>query len=461
MLTQDQTRCVLEQAVATGGDFAELFWEDKEERNLDDASGIVSRATAVRTAGAGIYLLCGTRSVYVCTNDLCFSSLMEAARRAAELLGNGNGKPGEIRFRMQQIATPNPVKLLPGSVETERKIRLLRETVAATAQFSGLRQMQTGYFDSDQRVWIANTDGLFTEDRRVACRIRIHAAMEGENGKILSRWPDFTRPAGFEAISDSEATSSFAADFLKRMQVSLRAEPIRSGTVPVVLDAGSCGTFWHECCGHPLESVAIAAGSSEFCGKLGQQVASSKVTLVDDGTIPGLYGSEAVDDEGTPARKNILIENGILKGYLCDRLGGRKLGSASTGNGRKQDYTYAPVSRMTNTYLAPGTDDEEEMIRDIDRGLFVTGCGGGCGGREFSIEVTEGWWIENGKLVHPVSGLTLNGRGMEVIRLVDRVGSRLETESGGYCGASSGLVPTTSFQPRMRVSAMAVGGTAE
>ncbi len=321
--------------------------------------------------------------------------------------------------------------------------------------------MNVGYFDTDQHVTILNTDGLYTEDRRTASRLRMSATMEGPDGRLLSRWSDFTKPQGFEAFDDLGAAETFAKNFLDRLALSLKAEPIRSCTVPVVLEAGACGTLWHECCGHPLEAVAIASGSSEFCGLLGQKVASDKVTLVDDGSIPGLYGSEAVDDEGHPTQKNILIENGVLKGYLCDRLNGRRLGLPSTGSGRRQDYTYAPLSRMTNTYLAAGTDDEEEMIRDIDRGLFVTGVGGGSGGREFSIEVTEGWWIENGRLIHPVSGLTLNGKGPDVIKRVDRVGSKMAYDYGGFCGAGSGLIPTTAFQPRMRITEMAIGGTAE
>ena len=462
MLSQQEIRQVLSEAVRSGGDFAELFWEDKEEHDIDYTGGKVGRATTVRTVGVGIYLLRGDKSVYVCTNDLRLSSLLEQARRAAQLLDSGAAGSLVIPpFVQQQIVSPNPVEISPAEVENARKIQLLRDTSAGLSGYSGLRSLDIGYSDKDQRVMIANTEGLFTTDRRTACRLRLRATMEGKDGRLLSRWDDYVRPVGFEAFRDTGATVDFAKDFLGRMATSLKAEPIRSCTVPVVLEAGSCGTFWHECCGHPLESIAIASGSSEFCGQLGKKVASDKVTLLDDGTIPGMYGSEAVDDEGTPTRRNVLIENGVLKGYLCDRMGGRRLGMQSTGNGRKQDYTYAPTSRMTNTFLAPGTDDEEEMIRDIDQGLFVTGCGGGCGGREFSIEITEGWWIENGKLVHPVIGLTLNGRGMEVIKLVDRVGSKLEPDFGGFCGASSGLVPTTSFQPRMRVSAMAVGGTAE
>ena len=461
MLSQEEIRLVLSEAVRTGGDFAELFWEDKEEHDIDYSGGKVGRATTVRTVGVGIYLLRGEKSVYVCTNDLRLPSLLEQARRAAELLDSGTGSLQIPSFVSRQIASPNPVEISPADVDNARKIELLRNTSGSLSGYAGLRSMDIGYSDKDQRVMIANTEGLFTQDRRTACRSAAESDDGRQDGRLLSRWADYVCPSGFEAFRDTDATTTFAKNFLERMATSLKAEPIRSCTVPVVLDAGSCGTFWHECCGHPLESIAIASGSSEFCGQLGKKVASDKVTLLDDGTIPGMYGSEAVDDEGTPTRRNVLIENGVLKGYLCDRMGGRRLGMQSTGNGRKQDYTYAPTSRMTNTFLAPGTDDEEEMIRDIDRGLFVTGCGGGSGGREFSIEITEGWWIENGRLVHPVSGLTLNGRGMEVIKLVDRVGSRLAPDFGGFCGASSGLVPTTAFQPRIRVSAMAIGGTAE
>lgn len=461
MLTESELRQVLDAAVSTGGDFAELYWEDKEEHNIEFSSGKVGRVTAVRTVGAGIHLLCGNRSVYVCTNDLRYSALMEMAHKAASLLGAGEGNRQAAPFTHREVSTPNPVEIAPGTVDTGRKIALLKDVDRVIAGTGGLRRLGIGYFDTDQRVTIINTDGLYTGDRRVATRLRMSATMEGEGGKVLSRWGDFTHPQGFEAFRDMGPVEDFAKNFLNRMATSLKAEPIRSCTVPVVLDAGSCGTLWHECCGHPLEACAIAAGSSEFCGLLGEKVASDKVTLVDDGTIPGLYGSEAIDDEGHPTQKNILIENGVLKGYLCDRLNGRRLGMPSTGSGRRQDYTYAPISRMTNTYLAAGTDDDEEMIRDIDRGLFITGVGGGSGGREFSIEVTEGWWIENGRLVHPVSGLTLNGKGPEVIKLVDRVGSRMAYDYGGFCGASSGLIPVTSFQPRMRVKAMAIGGTAE
>ena len=461
MLTENELRQVLDKAVSTGGDFAELYWEDKEEHNIDFSGGKPGRVTAVRTVGAGIHLMAGTKSVYVCTNDLTLPALMRAAGQAAALLGASDGQAANRPFTRQSVPTPNPVRVAPGSVDTARKIALLREVDGSVAGVSGLRAMNVGYFDTDQHVTILNTDGLYTEDRRAASRLRMSATMEGPDGKLLSRWGDFTKPQGFEAFDDLGAAETFAKDFLDRLALSLKAEPIRSCTVPVVLEAGACGTLWHECCGHPLEAVAIASGASEFCGLLGQKVASDKVTLVDDGSIPGLYGSEAVDDEGHPTQKNILIENGVLKGYLCDRLNGRRLGLPSTGSGRRQDYTYAPLSRMTNTYLAAGTDDEEEMIRDIDRGLFVTGVGGGSGGREFSIEVTEGWWIENGKLVHPVSGLTLNGKGPDVIKRVDRVGSKMAYDYGGFCGAGSGLIPTTAFQPRMRITEMAIGGTAE
>jgi TldD protein len=224
-----------------------------------------------------------------------------------------------------------------------------------------------------------------------------------------------------------------------------------------VLAAGDCGTLWHESCGHSLEAVAIAAGSSAFAGKIGEKVASEKVTLIDDGTLTGQYGSGAIDDEGHVRQRNVLIENGILKGYLCDRYHGKLIGMESTGSGRRQNYTYAPAARMTNTLLAEGTDEEEEMIRSVDNGLYVQSIGGGYGGSQFSLAVQEGFWIKNGKIDRQVKNLMLTGNGIDVIKRIDRVGRHLQLESGAFCGAVSGLVPTTTPQPMCRISAMSVG----
>lgn len=462
MINTGEMEKVLRTALSSGGDFAELFFEDKDELNIKCSQQILKGITGVHIFGAGIYVLSGTRSVYVYTNNLSFGGLMDAARRAAELLNAC--KKADIRqiiFSMQPVKNPNSVIQYPGTVPHSEKIRVIRETDAA-ARSAGytVRQLNVDYFDTDQRILVVNSEGLYTEDRRVTSRIRLQATVE-DGAKSHYDWMDFPRPYGFEAFKEKNDYISFAQGFIRDLADSLHAVSVPSCVVPVVLEAGSCGVIWHEACGHPLEATAVASNSSDFAGKLGQKVASSKVTVIDDGSIPGLYGSAGIDDEGHPTQKNVLIENGVLKGYLCDRLGGRKLNMPSTGSGRRQGYMYPPSARMSNTYLAPGTDDEEEMIRSIDEGLFVRRLGGGDSGREFSVAVSEGYWIKNGKISHRVKGLTLNARGIDLIKLVDRVGRRIETEGGGFCGSVSGLVTTTSFQPRIRISSMKVGGEGE
>ncbi|HEY8420329.1 MAG TPA: TldD/PmbA family protein [Thermoclostridium sp.] len=459
MITVGEMEKVLQTALSGGGDFAELFFEDKDELNIKCSQQILKGITSVHIFGAGIYVLSGTRSVYVYTNNLSFNGLMDAAKRAAELLNVcGKQEKQRIVFSMQPVKNPNSVVQYPGTVPHSEKIKVIRETdLAARSTGVSIRQLNVDYFDTDQRVLIVNSEGLYTEDRRVTSRIRIQATVENRNNSHYE-WTDFPRPYGFEAFKVKDDYISFAQDFIRDIADSMNAVSAPSCVVPVVLEAGSCGVIWHEACGHPLEATAIAANNSDFAGKLGQQVASPKVTVIDDGSVPGLYGSAGIDDEGHPTQKNVLIENGVLKGYLCDRLGGRKLNMPSTGSGRRQGYMYPPAARMSNTYLAPGTDDEDEMISSIDEGLFVKRLGGGNSGREFSVSVSEGYWIKNGKIDHRVKGLMLNARGIDLIKLVDRVGSRIKTEGGGFCGSVSGLVTTTSFQPRIRISSMTVGG---
>jgi TldD protein len=453
---------VLQTALSGGGDFAELFFENKDELNIKCSQQVLKGITTVHIFGAGIYLLSGTQSIYVYTNNLSFSGLMDAAQKASELL-HTDKQPvhNQIVFSMQTVKNPNTVIQYPRTIPHQEKVRVIRETdAAARSAGHSIRQLNVDYFDTDQRILVVNSEGLYAEDRRVTSRLRLQATVEdGTNSHY--EWGDFPRPYGFEAFRVKDDYISFAKEFINDIADNMNAVSAPSCVVPVVFEAGSCGTLWHEACGHPLESGAIATNNSDFVGKLGQKVASSKVTVIDDGSIPGLYGTAGIDDEGHPTQKNVLIENGILKGYLCDRLGGRKLNMPSTGSGRRQGYMFAPAARMTNTYLAAGTDDDDEMISSIDEGLFVKRIGGGNSGREFSVSVAEGYWIKDGKLAHRVKGLTLNARGIDLIKRVDRVGKNIETEGGGFCGSVSGLVTTTSFQPRMRVSSMTVGGEGE
>lgn len=458
-LSQNQVTKILEIALSSGGDFAEFFLENKDELQIKYEGEGVKKLTTTRIKGAGIYLLSNTRSVYVYTNDLTFDEIIYTAKQAAELLNSNRSSTGKnIKFNCMKNNNPNTFIIYPSSVGYKDKIKVLREiSLAAREADNRVKRLSTTYFDTDQNIWIYNSKGLFTEDRRISSRIRIHAIV-GDETTYYDDWADFTRPQGFEAFKRKNDYITFARNFISGLASNIDAIPFPSCNVPVVFEAGACGTFWHETCGHQLEASAIARNSSDFVGMLGKKVASDKVTLIDDGSIPGLYGSAGIDDEGHPTQKNILIENGILKGYMVDRLGGRLLNMPSTGNGRRQGYSYAPTSRMTNTYLAAGNDDEDEMIKSIDKGVFVKRLGGGTGGREFSLAVKEGYLIKNGEIGPRLKGLVLNGRGIDLIKKVDKVGRKLKTEGGDFCGAASGLCPVTSFQPRIRISNMFVGG---
>lgn len=457
MAEKEMLTRVLTRALDLGAEFAELFLEDREETNIPYSSGRVEAVKSLRIYGAGLQLMNGMQRVYVYTNDTSEPSLFKLVEKAAEMLSEKR-KAGIVglTLREERFHNPCPVMLYPNEVTNQEKIRtLIAAEKAAKSAGPALRSLSMNYYDTDQRVLVANTEGLLTRDRRVTTRVRISPVVENEKG-IYGGFEEFTHAKGFEAFQE-ENYPEFAREGVIKADNILRADTIKPCTVPVVLAAGGCGTLWHESCGHSLEAVAIAAGSSAFVGKIGEKVASDKVTLVDDGTIPGQYGSGAIDDEGHPRQRNVLIENGVLKGYLCDRYYGRLIGMESTGSGRRQNYTYAPVARMTNTLLAEGTDDEEEMIRSVDEGLYVKSIGGGYGGSQFSLAVQEGFWIKNGQLDRQVKNIMLTGSGIDVIKKIDRVGRHLEYEGGGFCGAGSGLVPTTTPQPMCRISSMAIG----
>ncbi len=410
--------------------------------------------------GAGIHLLRGATSVYVYSNDTSLGGLLRLGEKAAGLLPpedevRGPSLSSIPALSPQRYPTPVPVEVWPHTVETQRKIRILKEMDAAARDGGGVRSLNANYFDTRQHILVANSEGLFVEDDRVRTRIRLDTTVD-VGSEILFEFDDFVGPCGFELFhGDYEG---FARGQVSAMKARLRARPAKSCVIPVVIEGGSGGVLWHEACGHPLEAENLAVGFGEFAGKFGQMIASPKVTLVDDGSLPGMYGSETIDDEGLPTRRNVLIENGVLKGCLCGRKGARLLSREPTASGRRQSYAYAPASRMHNTYLAAGEDDEDEMIRSMAEGLFVTELGGGDSGANFSIEVKDAFWVKNGQISHQVRGLSLSGNSMEMLRRVDRVGKKLVPEKGSFCGAASGLVPTTAFQPRIRISEMTVGG---
>jgi TldD protein len=459
MLKTHDIQAVLAQALRYGADFAELFMEDSEESSIEFDSA-VGGMTRLRTFGVGINLIASKRNAYVYTNEQTPKALLEAVEQAAALLNlTGYGSAQPMQRETLAIVNPCPVRIYPSSVMNQDKIAMLKEAdTAARSVTQSLRSIKLTYYDRDQKVRVVNTEGTDAEDRRVTTRLRYIPLIENKRGAV-SRFGDYAGAAGYEALSGGVYIPRMTK-FIREMESSLSADEAPSANVPVILEGGSCtGVFFHEACGHQFETNELK-NNGLFWDKRGETVASPKVTLIDDGTMPGMYGSSRFDDEGMPRQQNILIENGVLKGFLADRLGALQLGLEPTGSGRRQTYKHAPAARMSNTYLAAGNDDEDAMIKDTAEGLFVTAIGGGTGGREFTLMAETAFWIKNGKIDRQVKGAMLLGRGDETMRKIDRVGKKRIDEAGGgsFCGASSGFCANTASGPRMRISEMLVGG---
>lgn len=458
MITQKLAAAVLAEATKTGGDFAEIFLEDRLNHSLSMLSGKVETVNSLRLHGAGVRVFSGTQGIYVYTNDTSEAGLLACARRAAGAIRDGKGcTPAPLAW--QETPNIHLIPQRPDQVKSAKKVEKMRAAQAALHQYDELAQAAISYSDSVQRIWIANTEGLFTGDTRVYTRFFVNAiASNGTENQTGSASPGAMQ--GFEIFDhriDPEACAHKAA---KQAITMLHAPMCPAGVMPVVIDNGFGGIIFHEACGHSLEATSVAPGNSEFCGKLGQKVASDKVTAIDDGTLPNEWGSLNIDDEGTPTTKLILIENGVLKNYMIDKLNARKMGMPITGSGRRQGYMFAPTSRMRNTYIAAGNDDENEIISSMGDGLYAKAMGGGSvepSTGKFNFNVLEGYLVKDGKIAHPVRGASLIGRGSEILPLIDRVGRDMQMAQG-MCGSMSGSVPTNVGQPMIRVSSMTVGG---
>lgn len=450
---------VLTEALKTGGDFAELFVQDKRSNTLALLDGHIEDAVTGRLHGAGIRIYKGLSSVYVHTNDTSLSGLVAAARKAADAVGSGE-KAVDVSLIGSYPTNLHAFRQLPMDVSGARKAGLLRSaSVAAKAVSSEIQQVRANLTDSDSEVLIANSEGMYTSDRRVYTRIAISAiaAAQGENQTGSSSPGALMGYELFQTRVDVEAEAKKAAE---SAVTKLHADFCPAGRMPVVIGNGFGGVIFHEACGHSLEATSVAFGKSVFCGKMGEQIASPIVTAIDDGTMVNEWGSTNIDDEGNPTTRLVLIENGILKNYMIDRLNARRMNMPVTGSGRRQDYTFAPTSRMRNTFIAPGEHDEAEIIASCGDGLYAKSMGGGSVNPvtgEFNFAVNEGYLIKNGKLDRPVRGATLIGKGTEILKKIDRVGKNM-TMAQGVCGSQSGSVPTNVGQPMIRVTDITVGG---
>ena len=450
---------VLRAAVKTGGDFAELFMEDRLDNNLTLRGGLLEHVSSGRKSGAGIRVLSGTRQIYVYTNDLSAQGLLRCAREAAAAVSaQADCRP--IPLKSTSFSRPEEILLPPSSVKAALKAEKLRAADAAARSVSPeITQVVCGYGDVEQSVLVANTEGTFATDLRVRTRLTCQAvAGSGSENQVGFDGPG--AGMGFELFDNRVDPVQVGKNAANTAVTMLHAPLCPAGKMPVVIGNGFGGVLFHEACGHSLEATSVGPGYSEFSGKLGQRIAANCVTAVDDGTIPLAWGSLHMDDEGMPTTNLTLIENGVLTHYMIDILGERRLNLPRTGSGRRQGYAFAPTSRMRNTYIAAGQDDEKEMIATMGDGLYAAKMGGGSVNPttgEFNFSVMEGWLVKDGRLDTPVRGASLIGRGSEVLLKIDRVGRNL-SHGEGMCGSISGSIPTCVGQPSIRISSLTVGG---
>ncbi|MBN1040858.1 TldD/PmbA family protein [Clostridium botulinum] len=459
MLEKSIVSQVLARCLITGGDFAEIFEDDSVNNSISLIDGKVEDAIGGRNYGIGIRIFKGLKSVYAYTNNNSLDYLLETAYRAALALGNANEEEKNIILNEKKIQTIHPIMFYPKDVNYNKKIDILKLAYNSAKNYnSEISQVITSYGDKEQNILIANSDGLYIEDKRIRTRLGINAiASKGSENQTGFEGPG--RHMGIEMFEsiDPEYHGMEAARIAHTM---LHAKNCPAGNMAVAIDNGFGGVIFHEACGHALEASSVAKGNSVFANKLGEQIASTKVTAIDDGTIANAWGSLNIDDEGNKTQKNILIENGILKGYMIDKLNGRRMNMKPTGSSRRQSYKYQPTSRMTNTYIANGMDNPEDIIKSISDGLYAKKLGGGSVNPvtgEFNFAVQEGYLVKNGVIKEPVRGASLIGKGSEVLMDIDMVGNNLELAQG-MCGSSSGSIPTNVGQPMIRVKKMTVGG---
>lgn len=451
----------LGSALRHGGDFAEVFAEDRRTAGARLDDGKVEEFVSGRERGAGIRVVRGDTTGFAHTADLSEAGLLEAAEAAAAAARGGGGGAREVALERRDVRRPHEIGILPETVEKARKAAVLeRADHAARAVDGSVRQVSASYADSRRRVLIANSDGLLVEDDRVRTRFAVNCVAVGRTGmQTGTEAPG--RTMGFEIFDeiDPEAVARVAAN---RALTMLRARPAPSGKLPVVLRRGAGGVLFHEACGHGLEADLVEKDASVFRGRVGEQVASPLVTLIDDGTYAREWGTYAIDDEGAPAQRNVLIDHGVLTDYMWDLVRARKSGRASTGNGRRETYQHLPMVRMTNTFLLGGDDDPDDIIRDTGNGLYCVALGGGqvdTATGDFVFGITEAYMIEDGEITDPVRAAQLIGNGPDTLRLVDAVGNDFDTWAG-TCGKSGQGVPVSSGQPTLRVAELTVGGTA-
>ena len=448
---------ILEVALSTGGDFAEVYMEKTTNEVLRLHSGKLSTANVSKVKGAAIRIIKGELEVNSSITDCTYENLLKAAKTLA---GSFNDKKHVevqpfVEKKVELVVSPKNVR----GNDISREVNLLKTASDTIYAYSKeIVQVICNLTKTEKRIFVFASDSTWQTDYR--CNTRLSCQAVASDGKEMETGFDsFGRNQGMEMFDDFDVVP-FAKQVAHDAVEMLHAEPMQGGEMPVVINNGFGGVILHEACVHGLEATSVAKGMSVFCNKLGQKVASDIVNAVDDGTNLNAWGSINVDDEGTPSKCNVLIENGILKSYLVDKRNSKKMNHPITRSSRRESYKYQTTSRMTNTYFLNGKSSFDEIIKSTEKGLFAEKMGGGSvnpATGEFNFAVQVGYMIENGKITKPVKGATLVGSGKDVLLHIDMIGDNLSC-GYGMCGSMSGSVPTIVGQPTIRVSKMTVGG---
>ncbi len=449
---------ILSKALSNGGEFADIYFEEGSSTSIVCEDGKIERVITGTDRGVGIRVIAELRTSYAYTNDITEQALLalaETVSRAVKGL-----LPGDV-FDMRTKITGQgfDIRKQPDGIPLQDKVALVnRANSFARGVNPRVRQVMAVYRDGKLNTQIANSLGEFVETNRTSTLFMVQVVASDGN-IIQTGYEPVGSLCGFELFEDNRP-EQIAETAARRALLMLTARKAPAGTMPVILSSEAGGTMVHEAIGHGLEADLAQAGVSIYSGKIGMQVASPLITVVDDATIPYARGSFSFDDEGIAGQKTVLVENGILKAYMYDRLSAMKDGCSSTGNGRRESYYTKPIVRMSNTLIVPGESSPDAIIRGLERGLYVKKMGGGqvnTVNGDFVFDVSEGYLIENGSIAEPVRGATLTGNGPEVLKKVEKVGNDLGFGIG-TCGKDGQGVPVADAQPTLLISEIIVGG---
>jgi TldD protein len=458
----DNPRCaqVLSAATKFGADHAELYFEHTITTALGLADHVVNQAYTNVALGVGIRVIVGDQVGYAYTEDLSLFSMMAAANTAAQI-AHGDGSPSAINFTPSSFQRHYPVANAWGSLPIAKRLPIIRAwEERAFAADPRVVDVQLSMVDADKYILIVDSEGRIASDYQPMTRAFVMLSVE-EGGLRESANANIAARSDLSFYSP-ERCNRMVDDAVKNAMIALKATSPPAGEMPVVLGAGSSGILLHEAIGHGMEADFNRKGISIFSDKIGEQVAPKGVTIIDDGTIPHARGSINVDDEGVASERTVLVEDGIMRSYLHDRISAKHYGVAPTGSGRRQSFRQPPLPRMRSTYMESGEHHPDEIIRSVKRGLYCDTFSNGqvqIGAGDFSFFVRSGWLIEDGKLTQPVKDVNLIGNGPDVLKTIDMVGNDMKIDEGGWtCGKDGQSVPVSQGMPTVKVHSLSVGG---